>query len=103
MNCSSQRLRSLTGSLALYSSFVSSVSAIDVKQLAVASHTAPAPDVHLRLGIDFTRRQLDRGRTHVRLCVRTHAGPWRLAANNTPIRRVRSGCCARAASGIAAE
>jgi hypothetical protein len=51
--------------------------AIDVKQLAVASHTAPAPDVHPGLGIDFTRWQLDRGRTHVR---RIHAGPWRLAA-----------------------
>src|SRR6516165_9576763 len=54
--------------------------AIDVKQLAVASHTAPAPDVHLWLGIDFPRRQLDHGRTHVRFCVRIHAGPWRLAA-----------------------
>src|SRR5215831_15663525 len=36
--------------------------AIDVKQLAVASYTAPPPDVDLGLGVEFTRRQLDRRR-----------------------------------------
>src|SRR5215813_5200263 len=54
--------------------------AIDVKQLAVASYTAPPPDVDLGLGVEFTRRQFDRRRKHVRLRIRIHAGPWRLAA-----------------------
>ena len=54
--------------------------AIDVKQLAVASYTAPPPDVDLGLGVEFARRQLDRRRKHVRLRIRIHAGPWRLAA-----------------------
>src|SRR5215472_459736 len=53
--------------------------AIDVKQLAVASYIAPPPDVDLGLGAEFARRQLDRRRKHVRLRVRIHAGPWRLA------------------------
>src|SRR5215472_6846636 len=54
--------------------------AIDVKQLAVASYIAPPPDVDLGLGAEFARRQLDRRRKHVRLRIRIHAGPWRLAA-----------------------
>src|SRR5215831_4094851 len=54
--------------------------AIDVKQLAVASYTAPPPDVDLGLGVEFTRRQFDRRRKHVRLRIRIYAGPWRLAA-----------------------
>src|SRR5262249_10919954 len=54
--------------------------AIDVKQLAVASYTAPPPDVDLGLGVEFTRRQFDRRRKHVRLRIRIHARPWRLAA-----------------------
>src|SRR5215475_2934880 len=54
--------------------------AIDVKQLAVASYTAPPPDVDRGLGVEFTRRQLDRRRKHVRLRIRIHAGPWRLVA-----------------------
>src|SRR5215831_20244807 len=54
--------------------------AIDVKQLAVASKTAPPPDVDLGLGIEFTRRQFDHRRAHVRLRIRIHPGPWRLAA-----------------------
>ncbi len=54
--------------------------AIDVKQLAVASYTASPPDVDLGLGIEFTRRQLDHSRKHVRFRIRIHAGPWRLAA-----------------------
>src|SRR5437016_4007703 len=54
--------------------------AIDVKQLAVASYTAPPPDVDLRLGVELTRRQLDHRRKHVRLRIRIHAGPWRLGA-----------------------
>src|SRR5215475_2566441 len=54
--------------------------AIDVKQLAVASYTAPPPDVDLGLGVEFARRQLDHRRKHVRLRIRIHAGPWRLAA-----------------------
>src|SRR5262249_43529167 len=54
--------------------------AIDVKQLAVAPYTAPPPDVHLGLGSEFTRRQLDHSRKHVRLRIRIHPGPWRLAA-----------------------
>src|SRR6201997_376188 len=54
--------------------------AIDVKQLAVASYTASPPDVDLGLGVEFTRRQLDHRRKHVRLRIRIHAGPWRLAA-----------------------
>src|SRR6516162_8468821 len=54
--------------------------AIDVKQLAVTSYTAPPPDVHLGLGIEFTRRQLDHSRKHVRFRIRIHPGPWRLAA-----------------------
>ena len=54
--------------------------AIDVKQLAVASYTAPPPDMDLGLGVEFARRQLDRRRKHVRLRIRIHAGPWRLAA-----------------------
>ena len=41
--------------------------AIDVQQLAVAPHAASPPDVDLGLGTKFTRRQLDRGREHVRL------------------------------------
>src|ERR1700747_3119217 len=89
-NWSSHRLRSLMGSLALYSSLVSSVlkklltlgwPAIDVKQLAVASYTAPPPDADLRLGIECTRRQLDHRRKHVRFRIRIHAGPWRFAAD----------------------
>src|SRR5262247_1558788 len=54
--------------------------AIDVKQLAVAPYAAPPPDVHLGLGSEFTRGQLDRSRKHVRLRIRIHPGPWRLAA-----------------------
>src|SRR6516165_12818972 len=54
--------------------------AIDVKQLSVASYAAPPPDVDLGLGAEFARRQLDRRRKHVRLRIRIHAGPWRLAA-----------------------
>src|SRR5262249_9329782 len=54
--------------------------AIDVKQLAVASYTAPPPDVNVGIGIEFTRRQLDRRRKHVRLRIRIQAGPRRLAA-----------------------
>src|SRR5262245_9229740 len=54
--------------------------AIDVKQLAVAPYTAPSPDVHLGLGSDFARGQLDRSRKHVRLRIRINPGPWRLAA-----------------------
>src|ERR1700757_5406631 len=54
--------------------------AIDVKQLAVASYTAPPPDVDLGLGVKLTRRQLDHRRKHVRLRIRIHAGPWRLGA-----------------------
>src|SRR5262249_35046548 len=54
--------------------------AIGVNQLAVTSHTAPPPDVHLGLGIEFTRRQLDHSRKHVRFRIRIHPGPWRLAA-----------------------
>src|SRR6266481_1466683 len=54
--------------------------AIDVKQLAVASYAAPPPDVDLGLGVEFTRRQLDHSRKHVRLRIRIHAGPWRLGA-----------------------
>src|SRR5262249_37159620 len=34
----------------------------------------------LRPGVEFTRRQFDRRRKHVRLRIRIHAGPWRLAA-----------------------
>src|SRR5262249_41975958 len=54
--------------------------AIDVMQLAVASYTASPPDVHLGLGSEFARGQLDHGRKHVRFRVRIHPGPWRLAA-----------------------
>src|SRR5262249_3008913 len=54
--------------------------AIDVKQLAVAPYAAPPPDVHLGLGSEFTRGQLDHSRKHVRLRIRIHPGPWRLAA-----------------------
>src|SRR5262249_1696113 len=54
--------------------------AIDVKQLAVASYTAPPPDVDLGLGVEFTRWQLDCRREHVRLRIRIYAGPRRLAA-----------------------
>src|SRR5262245_16151827 len=54
--------------------------AIDVKQLAVAPYAAPSPDVHLGLGGDFTRGQLDHSRKHVRFRIRIHPGPWRLAA-----------------------
>src|SRR5262249_20675295 len=54
--------------------------AIDVKQLAVASYTAPPPDVDLGLGVEFTRWQLDCRREHVRLRIRSYAGPRRLAA-----------------------
>jgi hypothetical protein len=54
--------------------------AINVKPLAIASHAAPAPDVHPWPGIDLSRRQLDHSRKHVRFCVRIHAGPRRLAA-----------------------
>src|SRR5208337_3545432 len=54
--------------------------AIDMKQLAVPSYTAASPDVDLRLGFEFIRRQLDHGRKHVRFRIRVYAGPWRLAA-----------------------
>src|SRR5262245_22326864 len=54
--------------------------AVDVKQLAVAPHTASSPDVDLALGIELARRELDRGRKYVRFGIRIHAGPWRLAA-----------------------
>src|SRR5262245_50125049 len=54
--------------------------AIDVKQLAVAPYTAPSPDVHLGLGGEFTRGQLDHSRKHVRLRIRIYPRPWRLAA-----------------------
>src|SRR5262249_1224757 len=54
--------------------------AIDLEQLAIASYTAPPPDVDLGLRSEFTRRQLDHSGKHVRFRVRIHAGPWRLAA-----------------------
>src|SRR4029077_1651032 len=54
--------------------------AINVKPLAIASHAAPAPDVHPWPGIDLSRRQLDHSRKHVRFRVRINAGPRRLAA-----------------------
>src|SRR5215813_242150 len=86
-NWSSHRLRSLTGSLALYSSLVSSV----LKKLLTlgwpARSTEPtcrlvlrciAPRCGSRAGIEFARRRLDHSRKHVRFRIRTHAGPWRL-------------------------
>src|SRR5215475_14993992 len=54
--------------------------AVDVKQLAVAPHTASPPDVDLALGIKLARRELDHGRKHVRFGIRIDAGPWRRAA-----------------------
>src|SRR5262249_8460545 len=79
-NWSSHRLRSLTGVGVEEAADARMARAIDVKQLAVASYTAPPPDVDLGLGVEFTRRQLDRRRKHVRLRIRIYAGPWRLVA-----------------------
>src|SRR5438067_11063454 len=53
---------------------------VDVKQLAVAPHTASPPDVNLGLGTKLGRRKLDHGRKDVRFGIRIHAGPRRLAA-----------------------
>src|SRR5437762_11579042 len=53
---------------------------VDVKQLAVAPHTASPPDVNLGLGTKLGRRTLDHGRKDVRFGIRIHAGPRRLAA-----------------------
>src|SRR5262249_37244352 len=53
--------------------------AIDVKQLAVASETAPPPDVDLGPGIELACRQLDCCREHVGLRIGIHASPGRLA------------------------
>src|SRR5262249_56930913 len=50
------------------------------EEVCVAHYTAPFPDVDLGLGSDFARGQLDRSRKHVRLRIRIHPGPWRLAA-----------------------
>src|SRR5215470_16388940 len=54
--------------------------AIDVKQLAVASYAAPAPDMYLGLGIELARWQLDDGRKYVGFGIRIDTGPWGLAA-----------------------
>src|SRR5262245_4165449 len=55
-------------------------SSINVQQLAVFSQAASPPDVDLGLGIDFARRQFDRGRKHICCGIRVHPGPGRLAA-----------------------
>src|ERR1035437_6074064 len=53
--------------------------AIDVQQLAVASYTAPPPNMNLGLRIEFAGRQLDHSRKHVCFGIGIHAGPGRLA------------------------
>src|SRR5580704_9732606 len=54
--------------------------AIGVNQLAVLAHAATPPDVDLRLGIEFTGRQLDHCRKHVGFRIGIHTGPGRLAS-----------------------
>src|SRR5215472_8067378 len=94
MNCSSQRLRSVTGSLALYSSLVSSVLkkllmlGWPARSMCAACHRRTLdrpPDVDLGLGAEFTGGQLDHNRKHVRPGVRIDACPRRLAVEMLPL------------------